>query len=534
MRLRRLIQLAILLLILMATVGVWSTHDARSGITRWLLFCLSAWAFLLISQGGRRARRYAVRGLALLGVLVASGTLLLRAISPLLADYGLWVPQHIWRMAAWFEVEFPPGLIVLTLPFSILEWWGASRSSARQTAHFWLAGILLALCAIVISGSLASLLVLLSVSALIAVWFLSASIAAHSPWNRGLAAAVTTAGLSAIAASVWAFTGPPIRELFATEAVASRLELAAQSARLVGDYALVGGGLGSIPGLYAHYIRGLPVFFVPHSENLYLNVALELGLVGLIAFLILMAASALSLLRSSKLASRGRDGSEQVAAASLLAVVILGLQGLIGDPFYVSFALPLVFVIPGVAASMEVQRQEKRISVPRPMVALAALMLLFGVVFHRQTLAATWISNLAAIDMAKVELKDWPNGRWSDGSRASKLRGAQRRLEQARWFQPADRTALHRLGLIEMERRNYERAAEFLDEAHRIDPGHRGIQKALAYSLVWTGDYAAAYEILRAIPEAESDLRSYEGWWRARGRPDLAMYSAEMLSLLVE
>ena len=68
----------------------------------------------------------------------------------------------------------------------------------------------------------------------------------------------------------------------------SRLDLSRANLHLIGDFPFTGGGLDSFPGLYAHYIRGLPFFQLDHGHNLYLDVALEQGLLGAFALISLL------------------------------------------------------------------------------------------------------------------------------------------------------------------------------------------------------------------------------------------------------
>ena len=64
----------------------------------------------------------------------------------------------------------------------------------------------------------------------------------------------------------------------------SRAELFGRSLFILRDFPFTGGGLGAFPGLYSHYILGIPYFNVPNSHNMFLDVAIEQGLLGGISF----------------------------------------------------------------------------------------------------------------------------------------------------------------------------------------------------------------------------------------------------------
>ena len=78
----------------------------------------------------------------------------------------------------------------------------------------------------------------------------------------------------------------------------SRAELFGRSLALVRDFPIMGGGLSAFPGLYSHDILGIPYFNVPNSHNLFLDVAIEQGLLGGIAFLIIFLVSVWSVARA--------------------------------------------------------------------------------------------------------------------------------------------------------------------------------------------------------------------------------------------
>ena len=65
----------------------------------------------------------------------------------------------------------------------------------------------------------------------------------------------------------------------------SRAELTERGAYFLLDYPITGGGLNSFPGLYSQYMLGIPQFYFINSYNLFLDVAIEQGIIGGLAFL---------------------------------------------------------------------------------------------------------------------------------------------------------------------------------------------------------------------------------------------------------
>jgi thioredoxin-like negative regulator of GroEL len=134
--------------------------------------------------------------------------------------------------------------------------------------------------------------------------------------------------------------------------------------------------------------------------------------------------------------------------------------------------------------------------------------------------------------MSKAELQSFPAKGWKDMPPPGTYAKAENYFQQALWYNPAQRTANHRLGLIAMQVRDFEAAARFLVAAHQSDPDHRGIRKALGYTYVWLGQIPKASQLLSILPETEREMSAYIDWWREQGRPDLAEHAQRMVEHL--
>jgi tetratricopeptide (TPR) repeat protein len=134
--------------------------------------------------------------------------------------------------------------------------------------------------------------------------------------------------------------------------------------------------------------------------------------------------------------------------------------------------------------------------------------------------------------MAKVELRNFPTGRWEEGEFVQDLQPAERFFHQALQVDPHQRTTNDRLGTIAMMRRDYQAAASFLNQAYQANPGHRGIVKSLGYSYTWIGEFDRAQALLVNIPEAGQEMGVYVWWWQTQGRNDLAEKAGIMANRL--
>lgn len=151
-------------------------------------------------------------------------------------------------------------------------------------------------------------------------------------WPRlALALPVVAVGL---VATVWALGPQQVAdslltvEMAATLGTRGRLEIWSRALWLIEDFPLTGAGLNTfpvlIPLLYPSTLLGAGTR-IPHAHNLFLQVGVDFGLLGLASFLGLLAAAWLSLARAWRTASGWERGLVAGLVAGLLAHLVFGL-----------------------------------------------------------------------------------------------------------------------------------------------------------------------------------------------------------------
>ena len=309
----------------------------------------------------------------------------------------------------------------------------------------------------------------------------------------------------------------------------SRAELFSRSVYLLFAFPFTGGGLGSFPGLYSQYLLGIPFFNVPNSHNLFLDVGIEQGLFGGLSFLVLYLAS-IWFVSSSLIQDQDDPIFNQIILFSLIVAVI---HGMVDDYLYNGVGTMLSLLLVGLVMNSRltsVEPSARRLDAR--VIAGLAIICVIVIAVNSNQIRGIWYANLGAVEMAKVELKGYPNNGWAGHELVSKMDDAVASLHSSLQFDPANRTANQRLGLILMLGRDFESAVHGLEIAHDQAPNHRGIIKSLGYCYVWLGETGKAQELLVYIPEAKEELGVYTWWWKTQGRSDLSVMASTALEVL--
>lgn len=302
--------------------------------------------------------------------------------------------------------------------------------------------------------------------------------------------------------------------------VGSRAELFSRSLYFVGDYPITGGGLAAFPGLYSEYILDIPYFYVVNSHNLFLDVFIEQGIFGGIVFLLFYLVCIWRV--SSSIVQAQSSELRFMQWVVLGALVIAFIHGMVDD--YLYNAKGSIFSLLLIGLSMAVTKGYApvlHLVLPRKYALSFGVGFLVLVGFAFNTILAMWYADLGAVQLAKVELRGFPETGWTGPEIAIQFKQADASLHAALQLDPDNRTANHRLGLISIIRQDFSSAVVYLNIAHTVSPKHRGIVKSLGFGYAWLGKTDNAVSSLKEIPETKNELDSYCIWWKKQGRSDL-------------
>ncbi len=538
-----------LLFLVTALVGVWAAYDQERALAKfWLILdgVLLFYALAAQPRGNHVRLAWGLGGLAVVlsvyyffthdWVETPSKVEALNRIGLAWMNIRPTLASHI------LHPNVVAGIAAPLLPFFIaLILLSGRRGRPLETAGALL-GLILVVFLLLMSTSRGTWIAVTAALVLWGCWGLSGSIARFGTITRG-SAFLTLSGLLVISAVFVIFLTPGgllglVEQLPGPAQAGNRLELVRASSYLIADFPLTGSGLDSFPGLYSQYILVLPFYIVEHGHNLFLDITLEQGFFGLLAALGIIGITGWQLARAIH---TDVNDDNPLLAAALTGLIILILHGLVDDTLYGSRAQFLLWVLPGVGQAVLTRTAQpigiREVDPARRtrLLATGSVVLVVVVVYlfmFREAIGVVWRANVGAVQMAQIQLADFPTGVWDDGAGAGALTPAAAAFESVIRDNPGNQTARYRLGLIALLTRNFPVAVEHLEAAFASAPGHPGIRKSLAFAYVWNGQLDLAMTLIAEVPDADTELRNYTGWWSNHGRPDLAELASQMEAML--
>jgi tetratricopeptide (TPR) repeat protein len=490
----------VLLFLLTAVVGLWAA-PTRSPEVIWkfaLLLGAGLIFFLLASVKGRRGAARSRNA-----VLIAGGVLTLLYL--LLRLSG--------RAPDWLE-EANASVALITVPLALGE---AMALSGRWQKLLYLAFVLL----VVVAAARQISVLLALVGALLVI---CGALYLGGRWRRWLPLAV---GVAALLAGVWIVVTP--NSLWQVPFWESRWRVWHHTFLLLGDVPFTGAGLGSFDGWYSTYWLNIPFRYLGDSHQMYLELGLEQGVLGLLAVSGVWLGALLWLALAPR---RDDDVGDLFLQYGLLACLFAGL---LENTLYGSVDTLALFVLPALVAQRRpppfpLTRSRSRLNASAWLVAAA---LLLGLTLAVPSLQARWQADLGALALARQDLSDFPINRWREEAVPSTERPGAAAFRAALAYDPANFTALYRLGLTELAARNFPAAADYLGRAWAISgDDHRGVVKALGYSLLWQGESERALGYLDGLSELKGELDAYRTFWERQGRADLSNQAQKLLERL--
>jgi len=499
------------LLLIAAVVSAALAYNTRLALFELSVIAFGVVVYLIMAnlpdpvQRGQAAPRSILGGiLALLPVVIAVYFFLTNDWSHWIGKLSIFDPM-LRVLAAWplssMGLSANPnvigGVIAALLPLQVY---------ALRHARRWLAVVLIGISsvALVFSETRGAWLALLLITGM---WLLWRAIdrrqtnARHARWQWWII--VIVIGLIGAAVLIITPLGSRLLGLGG-----DREQIWRNSLDLVGDYPLTGFGLGDFEMTYSTYALLVHVGHTMHAHNLWLDVWLNLGLLGLLA----LAGMVINAVWVKPSPSPWR-------MVSLMTLGVILLHALVDDSIfgYGGAAIPIIFIPLGLLARSAVEPAPAR-SLWQPAWAIwiiAGIGLIIGLIIPsgRAVLAA----NLGALAQTRAELSvyHWPEIEIQDALRQTgqvDLSAAQSNYLAALQLDENNVAANRRLGQIELAQGQYDTACQRLARAWVAAPQQRATRQMLGECDALQGSTARAVELWRSVDNQERQLET-RLWW---------------------
>lgn len=539
------------LFLLTAGVGIWVAADRAAAWARFWVILGAVFLFYALANA-ESARDLRTWYVALLGAAVAVVFVLANDWGASTVKIGL-----LTRLGQALQASLPPlpdpdvnpnvagAILAMSLPFAV---WAAvqawrRRRDARQPGlaalalGLALAALFLVAFGLLMTASRGAWVAVLGALLLASAWLLAGRVSRGSAARNAVPPSVQGRifagglGLALLAAVLWIAARPGtvavlLDALPGPSAVGSRTDLWRNGLTLAGDYPFTGVGLDGFMMAYSSYVMLLHVGFTPHAHNLYLDLALQQGLPGLLVFLWMCALFGRVWWREALQPGARRRRGELAAAALSLAVILP--HGLVDDTLYASRAVLFLFVplafaglLPAEHAGWSTERGAGDVApqgAPRRtwLAVLGGTIVLLAVaLLWRAPLLSRLASNVGAVRQTQTELSvyTWPEWPIQDEVRRQRDLGpAVDAFERALALDAGNASANRRLGQIELSLGQYEAALGHLQAARAAEPWNLTTQQLLGEAYLANGEQEVGRALWAGVSNEELQLE-LRAWW---------------------
>ncbi len=500
----------ILPLVLSAVIGLALAYNRTAAVLQFGLFCLAVLIYLLLLNKAepQPPQRSSLR------LIVAILPTVIGVYFLLTNDWARWGEKlpFLKSITGWLaSIQFGPDWIRVNpnVIGGILAVWLPLQVVALRVSRRWLQITLIgfSVLVLVLTQTRGAWLALTLAVSMAGVWYLARRVTHTTRAARGLWAVIVVAGAIVLAILL---TATPLGNLL-IDSSGQRPDIWRNSLALINDYPLTGLGLAGFEMAYSTYALLVHVGHTLHAHNIWLDVWLNLGPLGVIA----LAGMVLSAVWPRATATHWR-------MPALIALATLFIHGLYDDALlgYGAVGLPLLLAPLALASRSEPAAASPQTG-PRRLrpewiwwgAALIAALVMF-IAPQGQSLIE---SNLGALTQTQAELTiyQWPEIPIQDALRRSgqvDLSTASAYYQSALQLNAYNAAANRRLGQIELAQGEYDSACQRLSRAAAIAPQQRATRQMLGECYALQGEAAQAAELWRTIDNQERQLET-RVWW---------------------
>lgn len=525
--------------LLMAAVGVWAAYDTAAALSRFLLF-LPGVFFVLIAAplAARCSLRSGEEWLVIVANLLALGAALFYFSSRGVFDRQIWGQVIPLPIMQWSNNQTAQ-ILAITLPFAVYALWLGATQHRRTIGLIGAFTLVVVLGTLLITGSRGAGIGIVSGVMLVFYLLIRYNVVMCNVrtfrWRWVVDGGVVLFIGILLALYIAIVVSPSLDARLGISAQGgsafSRIALWRETISLIPDYFYTGSGLASTAMVYSTYAYLVHVPYLFHAHNLYLQVALEQGIPGLIAWLGLVATTSFYAINVLRVAdSRQR----MLVLTSLASLTALSVHGLFEADLYFSSFAAIIFFAPASALwsativyrSALTGNSNIERAYGRTMSSLffgASLPILLALLAPGAP--ARWEANLGAVMQTRAELSiyRWPEWSFQDQVRRQApdiLAPAESHFGAALALDPLQPTAHRRLGEIALAQGDLIHAREHLSAAHAMAPHVRATRQLLGEVYALDGDVERAVQTWKGLDLSQGQLMVREWWYQAFGEPE--------------
>jgi hypothetical protein len=298
-----------------------------------------------------------------------------------------------------------------------------------------------------------------------------------------------------------------------------RTELYQQVGRLIQDYPFTGSGFASFPMVYSTYVLLIQVYFLPHTHNIFLQIWIEQGLLGVIAFVWLLVAL-------GRWTWQQRGKANWLVVGGIGATTAMVLHGMVDAPLWYSDITTAFLFLPIALTAAAMDKSTARpLGFSRKAVLTTGLVGVLSLASLAAVdltgLGAMWFANLGAVSETRQELSQYhfPETLVEYVRRDEDFSQSESYFQQAIAMDFGNVTANQRLGQLALARADYEAAKNYFLAADERDPSNPVTWQLLGAAYLGLGQIDNAHEYWARLADAPSRLES-EAWVRYETRGD--------------
>jgi len=328
----------------------------------------------------------------------------------------------------------------------------------------------------------------------------------------------------------------------AVETLNSRLEIFRNGFYLAGDYPITGiGPGGTFAMIYARYSLMIFVPLVTYAFNLPLAILVGQGVIGLLAFVLIVLMFYLYIYRV--LRESQPDAPFYGAWIGVTATLIHGIgdaRQYVESPFVMPvlfFGMALAVICGRIAIHNEVLNgwieSGGRGRLLAGIGVIAVIVLAGGFVLFNQPIRAAYFTNRGALDETRADTFIRPNV--SEDERAQLVASARGWYERALAALPDYANASRRLGNMSVDEAQFEPAIPLLETALAAEPTYQAARKGLGLAYVWVGrtaDAACMFRQLDSVSEMREELYNWAQFRAENGQFLLSAYALDSAAVL--